>query len=144
MRRVKSFGTENAMVRPGDEPVARLPRRPGPAGDARHELSRQTDSRPRLPVDHAARGRRRGTAAGCVPSADRAVPTRAAVGPPAADAATAQWEEAGRAPEYAGPSVWAHDGLSPGNLLVHEGRLTAGRGSRRRVGARVAGRRRSR
>ncbi|MEV2214005.1 aminoglycoside phosphotransferase family protein [Streptomyces sp. NPDC050997] len=39
-------------------------------------------------------------------------------------AVTARWEEALRAPEYAGPPVWAHGDLMAGNLLVTGGRLT--------------------
>ncbi|WP_220447361.1 aminoglycoside phosphotransferase family protein [Nonomuraea deserti] len=40
-------------------------------------------------------------------------------------AATAAWEEALRAPEWAGPPVWAHSDLMPGNMLVEGGRLAA-------------------
>ncbi|MFF0156331.1 aminoglycoside phosphotransferase family protein [Streptomyces sp. NPDC005263] len=39
-------------------------------------------------------------------------------------AVTARWQEALRAPEYAGPPVWAHGDLMSGNLLVTGGRLT--------------------
>ncbi|WP_211267252.1 aminoglycoside phosphotransferase family protein [Nonomuraea candida] len=38
-------------------------------------------------------------------------------------AATAVWEAAVRAPRWAGPPVWVHSDLMPGNLLVTEGRL---------------------
>ncbi|MDX2548531.1 aminoglycoside phosphotransferase family protein [Streptomyces sp. WI04-05B] len=41
------------------------------------------------------------------------------------EAVTALWEKALRAPEHAGPPVWAHADLSPGNVLVTEGRLNA-------------------
>ncbi|MEU6478052.1 aminoglycoside phosphotransferase family protein [Streptomyces sp. NPDC047017] len=42
------------------------------------------------------------------------------------DAAEAVWEEALRAPEWAGPPVWLHADLMPGNLLVDaDGRLAA-------------------
>ncbi len=40
------------------------------------------------------------------------------------EAVTAVWEEALRAPEYAGPPLWAHGDLMAGNLLVAGGRLT--------------------
>ncbi|MGW0337295.1 aminoglycoside phosphotransferase family protein [Streptomyces sp. NPDC003011] len=40
-------------------------------------------------------------------------------------AVTALWEEALRLPEYAGPPVWAHGDLMPGNVLVTGGRLSA-------------------
>ncbi|GGS57345.1 phosphotransferase [Streptomyces violaceus] len=38
---------------------------------------------------------------------------------------TEVWEEALRAPEYAGPPLWAHGDLMAGNLLVTGGRLSA-------------------
>ncbi|MER7579033.1 aminoglycoside phosphotransferase family protein [Kitasatospora sp. NPDC097691] len=42
------------------------------------------------------------------------------------EAATAAWEEAVRAPGHAGPPVWIHADLQPGNLLVDgRGRLSA-------------------
>ncbi|MFI5611502.1 aminoglycoside phosphotransferase family protein [Amycolatopsis sp. NPDC051903] len=41
------------------------------------------------------------------------------------DAAIAVWEEALHAPAWAGPPVWLHADLMPGNLLVHDGRLTS-------------------
>jgi aminoglycoside phosphotransferase (APT) family kinase protein len=63
------------------------------------------------------------------PLRDRDEPTRAAIaelgGRVDADAVTALWEEALRAPEHTGPSVWAHGDLSPGNVLVDGGRLSA-------------------
>ncbi|MER7395121.1 aminoglycoside phosphotransferase family protein [Streptomyces sp. NPDC000151] len=40
-------------------------------------------------------------------------------------AATAAWEEALRAPAPAGPAVWIHADLQPGNVLVEGGRLSA-------------------
>lgn len=74
--------------------------------------------------------------AGNGPSHARAVPlsardthTRAALaqltGAVNTAAVTALWEEAVRAPEHTGPPVWAHADLSPGNVLVSEGRLSA-------------------
>ncbi|MGW3352735.1 aminoglycoside phosphotransferase family protein [Nonomuraea rubra] len=39
-------------------------------------------------------------------------------------AATAAWDAAVRAPEWAGRPVWVHSDLMPGNLLVQDGRLT--------------------
>lgn len=41
------------------------------------------------------------------------------------DAVLAVWEEALRAPVRAGPPVWLHGDLMPGNLLVDGGRLTS-------------------
>ncbi|MET9469701.1 aminoglycoside phosphotransferase family protein [Streptomyces sp. NPDC006544] len=41
------------------------------------------------------------------------------------DAATALWETALRAPEWAGPPVWIHADLQPGNVLLSDGRLSA-------------------
>ncbi|MGV9249833.1 aminoglycoside phosphotransferase family protein [Streptomyces sp. NPDC003697] len=41
------------------------------------------------------------------------------------EAAAAAWDEALRAPGPAGPPVWVHADLQPGNLLVHGGRLSA-------------------
>ncbi|MEW2264137.1 aminoglycoside phosphotransferase family protein [Streptomyces sp. NPDC047853] len=41
------------------------------------------------------------------------------------DALLAVWEDALRAPEWAGPPVWLHADLMPGNLLVTGGRLSA-------------------
>lgn len=40
-------------------------------------------------------------------------------------AAAAAWETALRAPEWAGPPVWVHADLQPGNLLITGGRLSA-------------------
>ncbi|MEW1724864.1 aminoglycoside phosphotransferase family protein [Streptomyces sp. NPDC093109] len=40
-------------------------------------------------------------------------------------AATAAWEEALSAPTWQGPPVWVHADLSPGNVLLTGGRLTA-------------------
>ncbi|MFB6890343.1 aminoglycoside phosphotransferase family protein [Kitasatospora sp. NPDC056327] len=39
--------------------------------------------------------------------------------------ATALWDKALRLPDYAGPAVWVHGDLSPGNLLIHGQRLSA-------------------
>ncbi|MFB7506762.1 aminoglycoside phosphotransferase family protein [Streptomyces broussonetiae] len=56
-------------------------------------------------------------------------PTRAAVaelgGRIDTDAVIAHWERALDAPAHAGPGVWAHGDLSPGNVLVDGGRLSA-------------------
>lgn len=41
------------------------------------------------------------------------------------DAATALWETALRAPEWAGRPVWIHADLQPGNVLLADGRLSA-------------------
>ncbi|MFE2143749.1 aminoglycoside phosphotransferase family protein [Streptomyces sp. NPDC059456] len=42
-----------------------------------------------------------------------------------AEAATAAWEAAVRAPQWQGAPVWLHGDLLPGNLLGRRGRLTA-------------------
>ncbi|MBC7270947.1 MAG: phosphotransferase, partial [Streptomyces sp.] len=64
-----------------------------------------------------------------VPLATRDAPTRSAIaqltGRTDTAGVTALWEEALRAPEYTGPPVWAHGDLSPGNVLVDGGRLSA-------------------
>ena len=69
-------------------------------------------------------GRTRG-----VPLAERERTTRAAIaslhGVVDTDAVTFRWEEALRAPEWAGPGVWLHGDLNEGNLLVRHGRLCA-------------------
>jgi len=70
------------------------------------------------------------------PHADRSVPlaardtaTRRAIealhGLIDTRAATAAWDEALKAPTWGGAPVWIHADLSPGNLLVSGGRLTA-------------------
>ncbi|MCC5480780.1 aminoglycoside phosphotransferase family protein [Streptomyces barringtoniae] len=63
------------------------------------------------------------------PLRDRDEPTRAAVAELGArvdaGAVTALWEESLRAPGHAGPPVWAHGDLSPGNVLVDDGPLSA-------------------
>jgi aminoglycoside phosphotransferase (APT) family kinase protein len=40
------------------------------------------------------------------------------------DAAAAAWDEALETPAWAGPPVWIHGDLLPGNLLLEDGRLT--------------------
>ncbi|WP_329267362.1 aminoglycoside phosphotransferase family protein [Streptomyces sp. NBC_01451] len=64
-----------------------------------------------------------------VPLSARDTATRAALarlgGTVDTEAVTALWEDALRAPEHTGPPVWAHADLSPGNVLVAEGRLSA-------------------
>jgi aminoglycoside phosphotransferase (APT) family kinase protein len=64
-----------------------------------------------------------------VPLAMRDEPTRTALaalrGTIDTDAATAAWDAALRTPAWPGPSVWVHGDLSPGNLLLQGGRLTA-------------------
>jgi aminoglycoside phosphotransferase (APT) family kinase protein len=64
-----------------------------------------------------------------VPLAARDAPTRAAIA--ASDglvdtaAITDIWDDALRLPLRSGPPTWMHADLSPGNLLVQDGRLTA-------------------
>ena len=65
-----------------------------------------------------------------VPLASRDGSTRAAIAQLAGTidtaAATALWDKALRLPEYAGPPVWMHGDLTPGNLLLNRsGRLAA-------------------
>lgn len=71
----------------------------------------------------APRGRRGG------PLEDRDAPTRRAIAESEdlidTDAAAAAWEKALRAPAWTGPPVWIHSDLSPGNLLIKDGRLHA-------------------
>ncbi|GAA1753557.1 aminoglycoside phosphotransferase family protein [Streptomonospora arabica] len=63
------------------------------------------------------------------PLAERDRETRAAIdalhGTVDTRAATAVWEAALRLPDPAGASAWLHGDLSPGNVLVREGRLAA-------------------
>jgi aminoglycoside phosphotransferase (APT) family kinase protein len=62
------------------------------------------------------------------PLSMRDAPTRAAIASleTSIDAgrATAEWEEALRAPEWQGPPVWLHGDLDAQNLLVADGRLS--------------------
>ncbi|WP_246257816.1 aminoglycoside phosphotransferase family protein [Amycolatopsis anabasis] len=64
-----------------------------------------------------------------VPLATRDKPTRAAIaaseGLIDTAAVTAVWQDALRLPAWSGRRAWTHADLSPGNLLVHDGRLTA-------------------
>ncbi|MET7288902.1 aminoglycoside phosphotransferase family protein [Streptomyces sp. NPDC005573] len=64
-----------------------------------------------------------------VPLAARDAETRAALaeldGRVDTAAVTALWERSLRAPAHAGPPVWAHGDLSPGNVLVAGDRLAA-------------------
>jgi aminoglycoside phosphotransferase (APT) family kinase protein len=64
-----------------------------------------------------------------IPLAMRDEPTRAAIAASAGlvdtDAVTAIWDHALTLPTREGPPVWAHADLSPGNLLVRDGRLAA-------------------
>lgn len=64
-----------------------------------------------------------------VPLAERDAPTRDALaqldGRIDTVAVTALWEEALRAPGRTEPPVWTHGDLSPGNVLVEGGRLSA-------------------
>lgn len=62
-----------------------------------------------------------------VPLAQREGPTRAALerleGSVDIDAVRTAWQAALEVPEHPGPSVWIHGDLSPGNLLVVDGRV---------------------
>ena len=64
-----------------------------------------------------------------VPLKERDAATRAAIDALGAmidtAAATAAWERALQAPTWPGPPVWIHGDLSPGNLLMVGGRLSA-------------------
>ena len=64
-----------------------------------------------------------------VPLERRESPTRAAIralqGTVATAAVTSAWEAALEVPAWSGPPVWAHGDLSPGNLLLRDGRLNA-------------------
>jgi aminoglycoside phosphotransferase (APT) family kinase protein len=180
VRRLASFGTENAMFRLGTDLVVRLPRRPGAVPDLVHEQRWLPRLGPLLPVavpqpvgvgepdagypwpwsvyrwlqgtnpvaGALAQPRRLAEELGEFvrtlrrvppqdgpagyrggPLKDRDEPTRAAIAELSGridTAAVAQlWERALRAPEHTGPPVWAHGDLSPGNVLVDDGRLSA-------------------
>ena len=64
-----------------------------------------------------------------MPLSTRDAPTRAAIaelsGRLDTDVITAAWEAALQVPAWQGPPVWTHGDLLPGNLLVHEGRISA-------------------
>jgi aminoglycoside phosphotransferase (APT) family kinase protein len=64
-----------------------------------------------------------------VPLEERDAPTRAAIdalgGMVDTAAATAAWDAALQTPTWPGAPVWVHGDLSPGNLLVADGRLSA-------------------
>lgn len=64
-----------------------------------------------------------------VPLARRDRPTRAALGQLHGiidtDAATMIWQDALRLPQPSVPAVWVHGDLSPGNVLLTDGRLSA-------------------
>ena len=64
-----------------------------------------------------------------VPLITRDAPTRAAIadlsGRLDTAAVTVAWEAALKEPAWHGPPVWTHGDLLPGNLLVHEGRISA-------------------
>jgi aminoglycoside phosphotransferase (APT) family kinase protein len=74
-------------------------------------------------------GPRPGPSGRGVPLAIRDGATRAAIaelhGLVDTEAVTAVWEDAVGAPEWDGEPVWVHGDLTPGNLLVVRGRLTA-------------------
>lgn len=63
------------------------------------------------------------------PLAERDAATRSAIvalrGMVDIAAVTAAWEQDVRAPTWSGPPVWVHGDLSPGNLLLVDGRLRA-------------------
>jgi aminoglycoside phosphotransferase (APT) family kinase protein len=64
-----------------------------------------------------------------VPLSTRDADTRAAIasldGMLDTDAVTAAWDAALQAPGWHGPPVWIHGDLSPLNLLVHQGQISA-------------------
>jgi aminoglycoside phosphotransferase (APT) family kinase protein len=64
-----------------------------------------------------------------VPLAARDEPTRSAIAASTdlvdTDAITASWDDVLRIPPRIGPPTWTHADLSPGNLLVRDGRLSA-------------------
>ncbi|KIF78171.1 phosphotransferase [Streptomyces sp. 150FB] len=64
-----------------------------------------------------------------VPLATRDAPTRLAIGELRGlidtEAVTAAWDAALLVPERTGPALWSHSDLSPGNLLMTGGRLSA-------------------
>ena len=104
---------------PGENPVA------GRLGDPDRIARRAGRGRRRAAADRARRPARGRDA----PLADRDDDTRAAIdalrGTVDTVAVTAAWEAALRAPEPTGPPVWLHTDLSPGNVLLADGRLAA-------------------
>jgi aminoglycoside phosphotransferase (APT) family kinase protein len=64
-----------------------------------------------------------------VPLATRDAPTRRAIresqGLIDTESVTTMWDDTCRLPEWSGPATWAHGDLSPGNVLVADGRLSA-------------------
>ncbi len=104
----------------GENPVAGRIAEPGPLAEDLGKFI--TALRGIDPVDGPLSGRG-------VPLATRDAATRAAIeelhGIIDTEAATAAWEEALRIPEWSGPVAWVHGDLSPGNVLVDRGRLSA-------------------
>ncbi|MFD8808790.1 aminoglycoside phosphotransferase family protein [Streptomyces sp. NPDC059597] len=104
----------------GVNPVAGAVERPEPLA---RDLGRFVTALRRTATQDAPRGYRGG------PLADQDTETRSALaeltGRIDTEAATALWERALQAPAHAGPPVWAHGDLSPGNVLVSGGRLAA-------------------
>lgn len=103
------------------EPVADLRRAATDLGRFVAALQRADAAHGPPPGEHCAH---RG-----VPLSARDRETRAAIrslhGMLDTGAATAAWEAALSAPPWHGPPVWIHGDLHAGNLLVHEGRLSA-------------------
>ncbi|MEU6241611.1 aminoglycoside phosphotransferase family protein [Streptomyces sp. NPDC047024] len=104
----------------GGNPVAGAVERPEPLA---RDLGRFVTALRRAGTAGAPPGYRGG------PLADQDAETRSALaeltGRIDTEAAAALWERALKAPAHAGPPVWAHGDLSPGNVLVSGGRLGA-------------------
>lgn len=129
-----------AMGRPGEG-------YPWPWSVSRWQIGESADHQPLIDQDQAARDLAQFIAAlqgiepagwpPCSPPTSsrggplslRDAPTRAAIarlsGMIDTDAATAAWEAASQVPEWSGPPVWTHGDLLPGNLLIHQGRISA-------------------
>ena len=138
---VPSAGTDHALYRIGDGMVVRLPRIQRAVGEVDKDLRWLPLLAPLLPVELPL-PLAKGLPAEGYPwewgvytwlegenpkTADD--PTRIAIAELEetidTDATAAAWEAALQTPVWSGPPVWVHGDLSPGNLLLRGGRLTA-------------------